>query len=136
MKKALAFGTFDIFHKGHEFYLKQAGKYGKLYVIVARDSTVKKVKGKYPLNNEKKRLKVIQDLDYVDKAYLGKEKDKYSIIEELKPDIIVLGYDQKSFTSDLKKELRKRGLNIRIIRIKKSFKPEIYKSSKLAINNK
>ena len=73
MKKALAFGTFDIFHKGHEFYLKQAGKYGKLYVIVARDSTVKKVKGKYPLNNEKKRLKVIQDLDYVDKAYLGKD---------------------------------------------------------------
>ncbi|PIP26352.1 MAG: hypothetical protein COX31_02740, partial [Candidatus Moranbacteria bacterium CG23_combo_of_CG06-09_8_20_14_all_40_16] len=24
MKKVMAFGTFDIFHKGHESYLKQA----------------------------------------------------------------------------------------------------------------
>ena len=28
--KVLAFGTFDILHKGHEFYLKQAKKHGEI----------------------------------------------------------------------------------------------------------
>lgn len=131
MKKVLVFGTFDRFHKGHEFYLKQAKKYGILQVIVARDSTVKKVKGKLPINNELERLNILNNLDYVDNACLGMKKDKYAIIEKLKPDIICLGYDQDSFTANLKEELNKRGLNIEVIRIKESFKPEIYKSSKL-----
>ena len=130
-KKILVFGTFDIFHKGHEFFLKEAKKYGNLEVVVARDSTVKKVKGIFPLNNELTRLKVIKSLDYVDKAVLGNKANKYKIIEELKPDIICLGYDQNSFTKDLKKKIKEKGLKIKIIKFKKSFKPEKYKSSKL-----
>jgi len=131
-KKVLAFGTFDIFHKGHEFYLKNARKHGDiLNVVVARDSTVKQIKGKYPLNNELKRLAVIQNLNYVDKAFLGYEEDKYKIIEEIRPDIICLGYDQKSFNNDLKNKLKKRGLNPKIIKFEKGFKPEVYKTSKL-----
>ena len=132
MKKVLAFGTFDIFHKGHEFYLKEARKNGNtLNVVVARDSTVRQIKGKYPLNNELKRLAIIQNLDYVDNAFLGYEEDKYKIIEELKPDIICIGYDQNSFTDNLKITLKKRGLNPKIIKFKKTFKPELYKTSKL-----
>ena len=131
-KKVLAFGTFDIFHKGHEFYLKNARKHGDiLNVVVARDSTVKHLKGKYPLNNELKRLAVIQNLNYVDKAFLGYGEDKYKIIEEIRPDIICLGYDQKSFNNDLKNKLKKRGLNPKIIKFEKGFKPEVYKTSKL-----
>jgi len=131
-KKVLAFGTFDIFHKGHEFYLKNARKHGDiLNVVVARDSTVKQIKGKYHLNNELKRLAVIQNLNYVDKAFLGYEEDKYKIIEEIRPDIICLGYDQKSFNNDLKNKLKKRGLNPKIIKFEKGFKPEVYKTSKL-----
>ena len=130
--KVLAFGTFDIFHKGHEFYLKQARKHGNiLNVVVGRDSTVKQVKGKYPLNNELKRLIKIQNLDYVDNAFLVYEENKYKIIEELKPDIICIGYDQNSFTDNLKEILKKRDLNPKIIKFKKTFKPELYKTSKL-----
>ena len=82
-KKVLAFGTFDIFHKGHEFYLREARKHGNtLNVVVARDSTVKQIKGKFPLNNESKRLAKIKSLDYVNNALLGHEDDKYKIIEE------------------------------------------------------
>jgi len=45
--KVLAFGTFDILHPGHEFYLKEAKKHGDILdVVVARDSTVEKIKGK------------------------------------------------------------------------------------------
>ena len=131
-KKVLAFGTFDIFHKGHEFYLKEARKHGNtLNVVVARDSTVKQIKGKFPLNNELKRLIKIQNLDYVDKAFLGYEEDKYKIIEELKPEVICLGYDQNSFIDNLKKILRKRALNPKIIKFEKGFKPYKHKSSKL-----
>jgi len=131
-KKVLAFGTFDIFHKGHEFYLKEARKHGNtLNVVVARDSTVKQIKGKFPLNNELKRLIKIQNLDYVDKAFLGYEEDKYKIIEELKPEVICLGYDQNSFTDNLKKILKKRALNPKIIKFEKGFKPYKHKSSKL-----
>ena len=131
-KKVLAFGTFDVFHKGHEFYLKKAKKHGNmLNVVVARDSTVKQIKGKYPLNNELKRLAKIKNLDYVDNAFLGYEGDKYKIIKELKPDVICLGYDQGSFTNNLKIILKKRGLNPKVIKFEKGFKPEIYKTSKL-----
>ena len=131
-KKVLAFGTFDIFHKGHEFYLKEAKKHGNtLNVVVARDSTVKQIKGKYPLNNELKRLAKIQNLDYVDDAFLGYEEDKYKIIKELRPDVICLGYDQNSFTDNLEAILRDRDLTPKIVKFEKSFKPELYKTSKL-----
>ena len=131
-KKVLAFGTFDIFHKGHEFYLKEAIKHGNiLNVVVARDSTVKEIKGKAPLNSELKRLAKIKSLDYVDNAFLGYEGDKYRIIEEIKPDIICIGYDQNSFNKELKDILKKRGLNPKIVKFEKAFKPELYKTSKL-----
>ena len=131
-KKVLTFGTFDIFHKGHEFYLREARKHGNiLNVVIARDSTVKQIKGKAPLNSESKRLAKIQSLDYVDNAFLGYEEDKYKIIEEIRPDIICLGYDQGFFTNNLKIILKKRGLNPKIIKFEKGFKTELYKTSKL-----
>ena len=130
--KVLTFGTFDIFHKGHEFYLKEARKHGNtLNVVVAMDSTVKQIKGKAPLNSESKRLAKIKSLDYVDDAFLGYETDKYRIIEELKPDIICIGYDQSSFNNGLGNILKKRGLNPKIVKFEKAFKPELYKTSKL-----
>jgi FAD synthetase len=130
MTRVLAFGTFDIFHPGHEYFLKQAKKHGdELVIVVARDKTVKDVKGKAPVNDEQTRLSVIQKLDYVSKAVLGYETvDKYKIIEELKPDIICLGYDQAAFVSDLEARLQELGLNSEIVRID-AYKPHIHKSS-------
>jgi FAD synthetase len=130
--KVLVFGTFDIFHPGHEFFLKEAKKKGDiLEVVVARDRTVERVKGRLPQNNENARLEKILSLECVDNAILGNLNDPYEILSELKPNMIVLGYDQFSFTRDLSKELKKRGLNSEILRLDKSFHPEIYKSSKL-----
>ena len=130
MTKVLVFGTFDIFHPGHEYFLKQAKKHGdELVVVVARDSTVKNIKGKMPINDEQYRLRVIQALDFVDKAVLGYESiDKYKIIEEIKPDIICLGYDQSAFVDDLEKKLHELELKTEIIRLG-AYKPHLYKSS-------
>ena len=61
---------------------------------------------------------------------MGNEGDKWKIIEEIKPDIIALGYNQSSYTKGLKKGMKERGLKVKIIRLK-SYKPEKYKSSLL-----
>ena len=46
--KVMATGTFDILHPGHGVYLEESKKLGgedaELYVVVARDATVKKRK--------------------------------------------------------------------------------------------
>ncbi|KKP68258.1 MAG: FAD synthase [Candidatus Moranbacteria bacterium GW2011_GWE1_35_17] len=128
----MVFGTFDIFHNGHIDFLKQAKKYGNyLIVIVARDKTVKKVKGEATCNKEKNRTKTIQKSGLADKIVLGGLRDKYAVIKKYKPAIICLGYDQKFFIDNLKSELNKIGLEkTEIIRLK-AYYPQIYKSSKL-----
>lgn len=131
MTKVLVFGSFDLIHPGHHYLFKEAKKLGKeLFVVVARDSTIRKTKNHEPKFDENERLKHVQEISYVDKAVLGNPGDKYKIIETIKPDIIVLGYDQHIFTERLEEELDKRKLKAKIIRIQ-AHKPEIYKSSLL-----
>lgn len=128
-KKVMVFGTFDVFHAGHEAFLRQAKKFGDyLIVVVARDNTVKKVKGNYPKNKEKERLNNVKKCSFVDKAVLGQEDDKYKVIRKLRPDIIALGYDQFVFTYKLNKMIIDESMNTKIIRLK-PYKPEIYKST-------
>ncbi|MBI2646898.1 FAD synthase [Candidatus Woesearchaeota archaeon] len=131
MKKIMCTGTFDIIHPGHLYYLSEAKKYGdELIVVVARDETSKAFKGKNPLHNEKDRLEAVRMLKIVDKAVLGNKGDIFKIIEDLKPDIICLGYDQKVQMQQLEEELKKRGIKAEIIRID-AYMPHLYKSSKL-----
>ena len=131
MKEVITFGTFDYFHPGHASYLKQAKKLGDyLIVVVARDKTVEKVKGKKPRKNEQKRLKIIKESGLAEKVILGNLKDKYAVIRKYKPEIIALGYDQKSFSQGLEEKLRKFKLKAKIVRLK-AYKPKIFKSSKM-----
>jgi FAD synthetase len=130
--RVLAFGTFDIFHPGHEHYLQQAKHLGdELYVIVALDETVRKVKGRLPYNNQDKRLEVIKSLPYVQFVTLGEPGDKYVLVEKIKPDIIAIGYDQTAFVEDLAEKLAERGLYPKIVKFTKGHEPERYKSSKM-----
>jgi len=138
MKKVLVFGTFDGLHEGHKDFLRQAKQFGDyLIVIVGRDSTIIKTKGRLPKFNEQERLKVVQDYKLVDQARLGNEAppgeklDPYKVVEEINPDIICLGYDQTYFADKLAEELPKRGLeHIKIERLR-AFEPEKYHSSLL-----
>lgn len=129
MKTVMAFGTFDLIHPGHEYFLKQAKKQGdSLIVIIARDRTVKQVKGKLPHNDEKQRQKAVLGLNLADKVVLGNLSDKYAVIRRYRPNIICLGYDQNNFTGQLKKQIKKAKLHSKIIRLK-ALKPNQYKSS-------
>lgn len=128
----LAFGTFDLLHPGHIWFLRQAAKLGKLTAVVARDINVLKLKGVKPVQKESVRLKAVQDLDFVNQVLLGQRKfdHRYSLVKKLRPDIICLGYDQRTRTRSLKHDLSQLGLSPIIIRIP-SFHPHLYKSSKL-----
>ena len=115
MKTVMCAGTFDIVHPGHLYYLSEAKKYGdKLVVVVARDETSKEFKGKKPSHNEKERLEAVRMLKIVDSDVLGNQGNIFDIVEEIKPDIICLGYDQKVQKQELEEELKKRGVKIRI----------------------
>ena len=129
MKTVMCAGTFDIIHPGHLYFLSEAKKYGnKLVVVAARDETSEKMKGKKPLHNEKERLENVRSLEIVNEAALGKHGNIFNIIEEIKPDVICLGYDQKVQKQELEDELKKRGIKAEVLRIG-SYMPHIYKSS-------
>ncbi len=130
MVRVVATGTFDIIHPGHIRFLEEAKKLGdELIVIVAREKNVRH-KPK-PIIPEEQRRRVVEALKPVDRAILGDEHDMFKPIMELKPDIIVLGYDQHFDEKKLEKELRKRGLNTKVVRIKVKEECEFCSSTRI-----
>lgn len=126
MKKVIAFGSFDPLHKGHIDFFRQAKELGDyLTVVVAPDENIRKLKGRDPYQDEKTRLMAVSQIRIIDKAILGDKKQYGQTLENEKPDIIAVGYDQ-AMPQELKNELKK----YTIISLK-PYKPEVYKSSKL-----
>lgn len=132
MTRVLVFGTFDGLHPGHEFFLAHARSRGsELVVVVARDETVLQVKGRAPVQSAQQRHSVLASHALVSSALLGGLGDKYAVIEHIRPDCIVLGYDQDVFTQDLEDELLARNVPCVVERFEESFRPDVYKSSLL-----
>lgn len=131
-KRVLAFGTFDLLHAGHLHYLLQAKKLGShLTVIVARDATVKKVKGHWPVHDEAHRLALVSALKPVDKAILGCARKKmFECVAALKPDVVAMGYDQKPSEKTVQRELAKLNCFPKIVRLK-PFRAHLHKTSKI-----
>ena len=132
MRTVMVFGTFDIVHPGHLFLFKEAKKHGdRLIAVVARDATVMKMKGRAPHHDERERRRHVLETSLVDDAVIGGKSDYYAVLEEYTPDVICLGYDQRSIiTEKLQNELASRGLKALIVHLP-AFKEHIYKSSKL-----
>lgn len=129
MKKVMVFGTFDLLHEGHCYFLQEAKKYGNsLIVVLARDSSVRKMKGVEPHQNELQRLENVKKIPAVDKAVLGNEDDFYKVIEEHQPQVLCFGYDQNKL--NVEPELKKRRIKAEIYTLG-PFKPEEYKSTLL-----
>ena len=119
MVRVMATGTFDLLHIGHLYYLEEAKKLGdELIVVVANDETVKKNKHN-PVTPQEMRRRLVEALKPVDKAIIGYKNDFLKIVEEIKPDIIALGYDQKFDENEIKETLKRRGLNVKIVRCSK-----------------
>ncbi len=134
--KVMVFGTFDGLHRGHRSLFRQAKKRGDyLIVIIGRNSTVRRLKGHWPIFDEKTRLRAVKSVKMINKVLLGDKKDYFKVVFKEKPDVICLGYDQKVPRKHLREEIKKRGLEIKICRLK-PYRANIYKSSKLFRKNK
>ncbi|MFA6305759.1 MAG: adenylyltransferase/cytidyltransferase family protein [Candidatus Gracilibacteria bacterium] len=133
-KLVMVFGTFDYLHAGHENLFSQARELGdEIIAIIARDKTVKTIKGESPDHDEKDRMKTLQETSWADKVVLGDSKDKTKVIKNYKPDIVALGYDQFAFTYLLDKMIIELNLETKIVRLK-PYRPDMYKSSIIKYN--
>lgn len=90
-------GCFDIIHKGHVTYLNEAKELGDYLIIgVNSDASVKRLKGNdRPVNNEKDRAFILDNLKPVDSVIIFHEDTPYEIIKEINPDYLVKGGDWK-----------------------------------------
>ena len=135
-KVVLASGVFDLLHLGHVKFLEEAkkagGKNAELIVIIARDSTVEKNKGRKPIMSENQRRVLVESLKVVDESVLGFEKfDLGDVIERVKPDAIALGYDQADMEKGVQEYVDKHRLNVKVIRVGKFEEDELDSSSKI-----
>lgn len=132
----LASGVFDLVHYGHIRFIEEAKKLGgensRLVVIIARDKTVKRLKGRLPIIPEDQRRAVVESLKPVDEALLGYENLSFEeTITKVKPDIIAVGYDQLSIENDVKAFIKARGLTIEVVRVGKFGRVDLDSSSKI-----
>ena len=117
--RVVATGVFDIIHSGHAHFFNAAKEHGdELVVIVANDDTVRKMKGE-PILSADMRAEVVSHMKPVNRVVIGRTGDMLDIIvEEIKPDVIALGYDQRLFTtSELEDKLSDRGLKVKVVRL-------------------
>ena len=120
--RVLASGVFDLVHYGHIRFLKEAKKAGGdnacLIVVVARDKTVARLKGKPPVLPEEQRRAIVESLKPVDEAILGVEGfDMAEVLGHVRPDIVAVGYDQVQEEAAVRKVITEKGLFIKVVRI-------------------
>ena len=105
---------------------------GEVYVIVATDKNRRLYSGEAPIVPENQRLEVIKSLKNVKEARLGRsDNDTLTTVEEINPDIILLGPDQKYNGKTLKLGLEEKGLNNIIVKRLDTYydKYELHSSS-------
>lgn len=127
----MATGVFDLLHLGHIYFLNEARKYGdELVVVVARDNTAKKLKH-LPIISEQNRVIMVSNLKPVDRAILGHEDDMYKTVAEVKPDVIVLGYDQVFDELEIERKCKEIGLNVKVVRLDKFSESDLNGTRKI-----
>ena len=132
----LAAGVFDLLHYGHIRYLEEAKKTGgpdsRLVVIVARDETVRRIKGSDPIIPEDQRRAVIEALKVVDEALLGfEDMDLDRVLQQVKPDIVVVGHDQGAIKNQVNKINKAREMNKSLVQIAQFGEDDLNSSSKI-----
>ena len=117
-KIVLAGGVFDIIHPGHIHTLNAAKALGDVLVVaIATDKTAQKMKKRPPLHNQELRRELVNCLSMVDRAIIGHEDNIFETVKEIKPSIIVLGYDQIHQEKFIDEGCKRINLNVEIVRL-------------------
>ena len=103
-------GCFDILHRGHLNYLKEARGLGDYLIVgINSDDSVSRLKGSdRPINCLSDRILMLESLKFVDEVVSFSEDDPYELIKKINPDVLVKGgdYENKSIVgSDLVNEV-------------------------------
>ena len=127
-KIVLAGGVFDIIHPGHIHTLNAAKALGDiLVVVIATDKTARKMKKRPPLHSQESRRELVSCLTMVDMAIIGHEEDIFETVKEVKPNIIVLGYDQIHQNKFIGDGCKRINLDVEIVRLQSPV-PELSSS--------
>ena len=95
---------------------------GNVIVVIARDSTVKRLRERPAIISEAQRLEVIRNIKGVSKAVLGNEDaNPFLIIEQVNPDIILLGPNQDVDIAKLREWNKQHATNIIVSRMKSVY---------------
>ncbi|UCC97271.1 MAG: D-glycero-beta-D-manno-heptose 1-phosphate adenylyltransferase [Phycisphaerales bacterium] len=88
-------GCFDILHRGHVEYLQFCRRAGDVVVVgLNSDDSVRTIKGpERPVNNQHDRAIVLAALEAVDYVTIFDERTPQSLIEQVRPDVLVKGED-------------------------------------------
>lgn|SRR3989338_10401748 len=128
-KETLVFGTFDILHPGHVHFLRWASAFGRLTVALTPDSLCQYYKNYRPLNVYDKRRQRLLTVNYVSNVVSADLKPgSFKIINRLRPEIIVLGYDQRLLKRALIDKFRSLTQCPKLI-ISRPYRADYYKSS-------
>ena len=118
-KRIMIAGTFELLHPGHIALIQEAAKLGKVTVVVARDSTVRTLRGRPSLIPEQQRLNVIKHIKGVDNAILGNEgPERFLIVQKVQPDIIFLGHNQDVGRQELEDWIQRNGFHASVRRMR------------------
>jgi FAD synthetase len=74
---------------------------------------------------------MVASLKPVDRAILGVEGNIYDILTIVKPDIVALGYDQDFNAEEIVREGKKRGLDLKVVRISQYSESEFNGTRKI-----
>jgi D-beta-D-heptose 7-phosphate kinase/D-beta-D-heptose 1-phosphate adenosyltransferase len=90
-------GCFDVLHRGHVNYLRQARELGDLLVVaVNSDRSVRRLKGPdRPVVPVEDRVAVLAALSCVDHVVVFEEDSPAGLIERVRPDVYVKGGDYR-----------------------------------------
>ncbi len=94
MNRAYVGGTFDVLHAGHINLINKVIMLGfEPIIVVNSDSFVESYRGKKPLFNEYERENTINELYPDIDTYVVDEDDQMSLIDSIRPSVIVVGTD-------------------------------------------
>jgi D-beta-D-heptose 7-phosphate kinase/D-beta-D-heptose 1-phosphate adenosyltransferase len=90
-------GCFDLVHLGHVQYFRFAKAQGDLLVVgVNTDAGIRRLKGaKRPIIGEQDRVTVLEELESIDYLVRFDEDTPMTLIEQIRPDVLVKGADYK-----------------------------------------